>query len=214
MVCNSRYGPGYKRLCKKCDGLRGKRYRELHKKEVSKQRKEHYRQNKERILLHKKDQYERTKEKRQIYSSDYHAKNKDLIRKQKKVYQKNRLIIDPIYKFKRTLSTRIRHAFKGIGNKKSQETWSILGTDKKGLIEHFLITQNIDITKEYRTAKFVIDHICPLDQAVNEIEIIKLNHFSNLQLLSSEQNRDKWNHKTPEGEILCKKLLGRDWHEN
>ena len=35
-----------------------------------------------------------------------------------------------------------------------------------------------------------IDHIIPISSAVNESEVIKLNHFTNLQPLCSKINRD------------------------
>ena len=35
-----------------------------------------------------------------------------------------------------------------------------------------------------------IDHIIPLDSAINEIELLRLNHYSNLQPLCSKVNRD------------------------
>jgi hypothetical protein len=35
-----------------------------------------------------------------------------------------------------------------------------------------------------------IDHIIPLCSAINEEELIKLNHFTNLQPLCSKVNRD------------------------
>jgi hypothetical protein len=35
-----------------------------------------------------------------------------------------------------------------------------------------------------------IDHIIPLSSAINETDIIKLNHYSNLQPLCSKINRD------------------------
>ena len=35
-----------------------------------------------------------------------------------------------------------------------------------------------------------LDHIIPLSNAINEKDIVKLNHFSNLQPLCSKINRD------------------------
>jgi hypothetical protein len=56
-----------------------------------------------------------------------------------------------------------------------------------------------------------IDHICPCAQAQNEEELLKLQHYTNLRWLSPLANCIKKHHKTPEGEELCRKLLGREW---
>lgn len=34
-----------------------------------------------------------------------------------------------------------------------------------------------------------IDHIIPIDSAINEVDIIRLNHYTNLQPLCSYMNR-------------------------
>ena len=40
-----------------------------------------------------------------------------------------------------------------------------------------------------------IDHIIPLDTAITEDDIIKLNHYTNLQPLCSKVNRDEKKNK-------------------
>ena len=56
-----------------------------------------------------------------------------------------------------------------------------------------------------------IDHICPLAQAQTIEEAKKLCNYANLQLLPKLENIRKSDSKTPEGEEMCKKLLGREW---
>jgi 5-methylcytosine-specific restriction endonuclease McrA len=56
-----------------------------------------------------------------------------------------------------------------------------------------------------------IDHVCPLSQAKNEAEMLRLWHYSNLQWLTQADNLSKGDKKTPRGEELCKSLLGREW---
>jgi hypothetical protein len=56
-----------------------------------------------------------------------------------------------------------------------------------------------------------IDHICPCSQAQNEDELIKLQHYTNLRPMWSMDNRIKCNARTPDGEEMCAKILGREW---
>ncbi len=56
-----------------------------------------------------------------------------------------------------------------------------------------------------------LDHICPLAQAKSVEEVIKLWHYSNLQLASNELNHDKFDGWSKEGAALCLSLLGRPW---
>lgn len=58
-----------------------------------------------------------------------------------------------------------------------------------------------------------LDHVCPMSKAANINEILVLQHWSNLQFLSLNDNISKGNRKTPEGERLCKQLLNRDWDD-
>jgi len=57
-----------------------------------------------------------------------------------------------------------------------------------------------------------IDHICPLNQAMNQLEIDKLLHYKNLRPLSAYVNSSvKRHHATPEAIDKCLELLGRMW---
>jgi len=58
-----------------------------------------------------------------------------------------------------------------------------------------------------------LDHICPLSQALDEHESIKLFNPSNLRWLPAADNLRKSDSHTPEGEELCRQLLGREWQD-
>ena len=90
------------------------------------------------------------------------------------------------------------------GFSKKSKTASLLGCSFEELQIHLGLKQECN---------YELDHICPCAQAQNEEELIKLQHYSNFRWLSAEENgaNGKWNKWTPEGEELCRKLLGREW---
>ena len=55
------------------------------------------------------------------------------------------------------------------------------------------------------------DHICPCAQAETEEELIKLQHYLNIR--PYKDNLVKSDNKTPEGDDMCRLLLGREWKE-
>lgn len=59
-----------------------------------------------------------------------------------------------------------------------------------------------------------IDHICPCNQAQNEEELTKLQHFKNLRPMITHGpngNFAKSDNKTQEAQDLCLELLNRGW---
>lgn len=68
----------------------------------------------------------------------------------------------------------------------------IIGTSIEGLIKYLSSTFKDRYGREWDGVEKVhIDHIIPLATAKTEEEIIRLNHFSNLQLLTPEDNISK-----------------------
>jgi hypothetical protein len=56
-----------------------------------------------------------------------------------------------------------------------------------------------------------IGHICPRYQAQNEDELKKLFHWKNLRWERDVDNIHKSYLKTPDAELACIRLLGRQW---
>ena len=142
---------------------------------------------------------EENKESINLYKKQWAKENKEKVKNANTKYIKNKRLNDPIFRLKDIIGSIIRDSLKRKGFKKNSRSIEILGCS----IEHF---------KEYIESKFEIwmtwdnygnpkdgfyeiektwdlDHIIPLRTAVDENEIIKLNHFTNLQPLCSYNNR-------------------------
>lgn len=85
--------------------------------------------------------------------------------------------------------------------KKTSDTATLIGCSFDELLTHL----------GRRCGEDQLDHICPLSQARNQTEMDALQHYTNLQWLSPRENMRKSDKRTPEGEELCRQLLGREW---
>jgi hypothetical protein len=136
----------------------------------------------------RKQRYQNNIEDNRKKRKEYYKKNKEKERKKNDEWRKNKLKNDGFFRMKKRLRDRIRDYMTGknIGKK----TKDIIGLD----YEEF---------KQYISKKFVdgmcwenygfwhLDHIIPLCEAKNEEEILKLNHYTNLQPLWAEDNLKK-----------------------
>lgn len=115
-------------------------------------------------------------------------------------WKMNKLHTDNLFKLKANLRTLIRSALNRKNYKKSTKTDSILGCSyeefKVYLESKFKSWMNWDnygnkkgIAKEINFS-WDIDHIIPIKSANTEEEVLKLNHYSNLQPLCSFTNRN------------------------
>lgn len=124
------------------------------------------------------------------YRKIYRQKNKDILREKNKIYHKNRMETDIIYRVKIMSRNIIRKALSKGGYSKRTRTYEILGCS----YEHF---------KTYIESLFVdgmnwenrhlwdIDHIVPISLAQSEDEMIILNYYTNLRPLWKSENELK-----------------------
>ena len=96
----------------------------------------------------------------------------------------------------------IKQFIKRRGYRKKFHTYQILGCTYEELLIHLGPKPDGDID---------LDHICPCAQATNQEEFLKLQHYSNLRWMNHDDNNRKKTKRTPEGELLCLKLLTREW---
>lgn len=110
---------------------------------------------------------------------------------------------------KRRIRSTIRAALNRTGFKKRAKTEQMLCTTIDEFVTYLTKGNSTIKLREYQ-----LDHICPCAQAKNEEELLKLQHYTNFQLLSQVENGKKNNCKTNKGEELCRSLLNREWINN
>ena len=172
--------------------LKQKRYRNLHKDKIKAYQKEY---DKHRIYDVEKEKERRLKYKENniIYQKEYRLNNKE----KRKIYKKNRINNDPLFKLSLSIRGLIYNSFYEKGLKKNSKTEQILGCtilEFKSYIESklemWMNWENKGLYNGELNYGWDIDHIIPLSSAKTEEELLKLNHYCNLQPLCSKINRD------------------------
>ena len=139
-------------------------------------------ENKDRIKEHVAEHYQSKIEYYRQYRKDYFQEHKE----ERNQYCIERRKNDPLYNAASRLRGILRNAFTQKGYTKNTQSYKILGASFEIVLEYLndnlygfvLGDEGLDI-----------DHIIPSSSAETEEELIKLNHYSNLQLLPSEYNR-------------------------
>jgi hypothetical protein len=127
-------------------------------------------------------------------------KNKDTVRKKHIDYTKKRMQSDPLFRLGLSIRKLINIHIKTNGYTKKSRTHEILGCsfqEFKSYIESkfqpWMNWDNYGNPKDgiYELNKtWDFDHIIPISSAKTEEELIKLNHYTNLQPLCSLTNRN------------------------
>ena len=168
-----------------------KKFREEHKEEISKQGKQHYEDNREEILSRQKDYYQNNKKQVLDYHHKYNKDNSEMLVKKAYEYQKYRKSTDNFYKFKLLIRDCVLKSFKRTNHRKNSYAKDIIGIDFDEAWEYLKNTWKKNYGTEYNGEAYHIDHIVPLSTAKTEEDVIKLCHYTNLQLLKPEDNLEK-----------------------
>jgi len=151
-----------------------------------------------------KSNIERIKENNKIYKAqnkiilnqlqkEYVKKNKDKIYLTRKIrYNK-----DSLFRLTENIRSNIGNSFLKNGYTKKSKTYEILGCSYKEFklyleskFESWMTWENKGRYNGEFNFGWDIDHIVPLSNAETEEDIIRLNHYTNLQPLCSKVNRD------------------------
>jgi len=164
-----------------------------------------------------KDGYsEKQKEYMKNYMPTYVEKNKEKIKEYREKYKTRRNEIhqekmknNPLYKLKHNIRGLIKQGFKKTKYFKNSKTQTILGCSFEEFKKHIEVLwshpnnldQNGNIWMNWENMgnpkdgifepnkTWDIDHIIPSSSALTEDDVIRLNHYTNLQPLCSYKNR-------------------------
>jgi hypothetical protein len=176
---------GFNRVCKQC--------RQSFSKEHSKRL---YEKNKiwNQNNVDKRKEY--LKEYAKEYRKEYYYNNKEKTLLTNNTYRNKRKQSDPLFKLSVSLRSMISTTIKKNGYKKLSKTELILDCSfdflKQHLesqFQHWMSWDNYGLYNGELNYGWDIDHIVPLSSALNENDLLRLNHYSNLKPLCSYNNR-------------------------
>lgn len=179
--------------CKLCRKAKAKLYYQKNKKQIINKSSKYYEHNKD-VIKEKHEKYRKeNKTKRKIKDKERYKNNREKIIKRVVEYTRNKRETDPVCSLKNSITALIHYALKNKNFKKTTRTHSILGCSYEEFKVHLEDNKyNLKITDK----DVDIDHIIPISSAQTEEEVLKLNHYTNFQLLPSEYNRHMKKAKT------------------
>jgi flagellar biosynthesis GTPase FlhF len=161
-----------------------------------------YETNKDSLRQKHNEYKEKHREEIAQYHKQYKQRNKEKINALDRNNHKQRYHTDPLFQLVAILRSRI-HTTLG---RKDWQKGLIYSDVLKCSVTEFLAHVGIRPSPNHH-----LDHICPCNQAQNEEELLKLQHYTNLRWLPAEENLSKSDSWTEEGEKMCVALLGREW---
>lgn len=169
-------------ICKECNNTRSRNYNKNNKESKKKTGNKYYLNNKEKMNKN---------------SINWMINNKDKFRKYYSEYRKLKRKNDIIFIIKESIRKLICNSISRSKFAKNNRTLDILGCsflEFKNYIESKFETwmnwENRGLYNGELNYGWDIDHIIPISSAKTEDEVIKLNHYTNLQPLCSKINRD------------------------
>jgi len=196
-ITNKRYKSGIANICKECENKRVKKWQENNVDKVKLTRKKYELVNKEEINKRHRLYNIEHKDSMSINSRKFYEKNKQEIYSKRNNRRRFNRINNTIFKLSENCSSLIRNSMRNKGYKKSSRAYEILGCSFEDFklyleskFESWMTWENYGKYNGELSFGWDMDHIIPISKAETEDDIIKLNHYSNLQPLCSKINRD------------------------
>lgn len=171
--------------------IRAAEYRDKHRKEINQYFRDRYKNNRELILTSQKEYNIKHREEKKAYLKRYYRENKACLLAKSLERQRQRLRNDPLYKIKRQARLLIWKSFNRKGVKKHCHTEAVLGCALEEFAEYLKQTWRDHYGVEWFGQPCHIDHIIPLATAKTEEDVIRLCHYTNLRLLTPDENLSK-----------------------
>jgi hypothetical protein len=175
--------------CKECKAKDDKRhYCPIKSKKYRLENKERYKANWDKWSSKNREELNKKK-------LEYYHLNKKEINRKVLIRTTARLKSDSLFRFKTRVRGLIRDSFRRSFNnkfKKSKKTEDILCCTV-GFFTGYISSKLSEGMSFENYGKWHLDHIIPLSMANNEEDVIRLNHYTNIQPLWAEDNLKKSN---------------------
>lgn len=173
-----------------------KSYQKANKKSIASSKKKYFQENKEKFRERGKKYVDKNREKINKKTREKRNENINLIKQKRNKWANKRKSEDYSFKLKADIRCIIGKSLRNKGYKKHSKSQEILGCSfeefKKYLeskFEYWMTWENRGLYNGKLNYGWDIDHIISLSKAITEEDIIKLNHYTNLQPLCSFYNR-------------------------
>tara|TARA_R110000868_G_scaffold338869_2_gene599615 strand:+ start:498 stop:1142 length:645 start_codon:yes stop_codon:yes gene_type:complete len=151
-------------------------------------RRAYYIKNRESILQKCAEYTKNNAERRREYGLEYRKKHRERLTNRQVSYERDRIRRDPFFKLKINLRHCIVNALKSKGYTKNARSCELLGANYATVQAHLIATAISNYGAYDPTLTYHTDHIVPNASAETEEELIKLQHYTNLQLLYPKDN--------------------------
>jgi hypothetical protein len=165
-----------------------KKQREVYKDKINAYQKTYREANKEKIKKYREENREKKLDYMREYNHNpkvkdkakrHYQANKEEMNRNSVAYIKSKLKTDELFRLKWSTRANISRYIK---NGKSKKTRDIIGIDYKEFQDYLAV--------DYSDGMH-LDHIIPLSWATNDEEVYILNHYSNFQIITAEDNLAK-----------------------
>lgn len=182
---------GYRKWCKDCDKKQRQEYYLKNIEKLTQKKKQYYLDNRDNELLRRKEYHQSKKDdiEYQNKRKEWSKNNPDKVRESNNKYRNNRKKNDPVYMIQLKMYGIVRKCIRRKGYTKRSKTNDIVGCDWIILKEHIENQFTQEMNWDNYGTYWDIDHIIPISSAKTEEEVLKLNHYTNLQPLESFYNR-------------------------
>jgi hypothetical protein len=178
---------GYRYDCRPCAKI--KYVKNTDKRQI------HYQNNKQKLNEKSRIYQQKNKEKLKIKRQIFYENNKTNICMKNMEYEKLQKKLNPLYKLKKDLRKLITMSITRQGYSKNSKTHELLGQDFHNVRQYLIATAISNYGFYDENLQYHIDHIIPCSAAKTEAELVKLQHYTNLQYLYPKDNLSKGNKK-------------------
>ena len=165
--------------CVECESERLKEYYKKNDKRIIERQKNYSIENKDKVSEYQKEYRDENKERLYDYIKEYREINRDELNEKANIRKKT----NPIRKLSHIVRNRIYVYFKSKNIKKKTKTFEMLGCSPEEFKMYIESLFTDGMTWDLVGKEIHIDHIIPLCSAKDEVELMSLCHYKNLQPL-------------------------------